>query len=89
MNRSRLRRLTLPELPDCPDSGKRSFNSQADAMRLIQHLHRTSKRLTIPLRAYLCPACHFWHMTSRENAGKPRRHLPVPPAEARPPEEQA
>ncbi|AWN22195.1 hypothetical protein DKM44_02225 [Deinococcus irradiatisoli] len=60
-------------LPDCEDTGKMSFTCQRDAVRFIRYLRHRSKRGIVPLRAYRCPLCRYWHMTSQELRGP--RHL--------------
>lgn len=44
---------------------KVKFRIEADALFYIQKLENTSTRKTIPIRAYLCPYCTSWHLTSK------------------------
>jgi hypothetical protein len=47
----------------CPVSGKHSFASETAAKAAtIQRMNRGAR--TKKLRAYQCPDCHRWHMTS-------------------------
>ena len=43
---------------------KASFSSEAVADYYIEKLKRTSVRSKKPVRAYLCPVCFTWHLTS-------------------------
>jgi len=45
---------------------KTQFATEEDARFYIKKLRRTSKRDVIPKRAYLCPKCLHWHLTSSE-----------------------
>ena len=60
----------------CP-SGKRRYRDHIGAqfaLAVIRHRRTDRRRET---RAYPCPICHGWHLTSRTaispNAAKPRR----------------
>lgn len=44
---------------------KVSYRTEKDAEDHISKLMRTSRRRPIPLRTYLCPICHTWHLTKR------------------------
>ena len=46
---------------------KASFASEAVAVYYIDKLKRTSEREIKPVRAYLCPECFTWHLTSIKN----------------------
>ena len=46
---------------------KASFSSEAVADYYIEKLKRTSVRSKKPVRAYLCPKCFTWHLTSIKN----------------------
>ena len=43
---------------------KACFSTEEMADYYIDKLKRTSKRQMKPLRAYLCPLCFTWHLTS-------------------------
>lgn len=45
--------------------GKRRFHDQAEAVRALHTLTSRSTRTTIPSRAYECPRCKGWHLTSQ------------------------
>ncbi len=45
---------------------KASFARKVDADWMIDKLVKTSKRARIPVRSYLCPKCHLWHITSQD-----------------------
>lgn len=45
---------------------KVSFADESSANFYIHKLKRTSERKTVPIRAYLCPNCNCWHLTSQE-----------------------
>ena len=44
---------------------KVKFSNEKFAVDYIEKLAKTSIRDTKPLRAYLCPYCTAWHLTSR------------------------
>ena len=46
---------------------KVKFSNEKFAVDYIEKLAKTSIRDTKPLRAYLCPYCSTWHLTSRIN----------------------
>lgn len=46
---------------------KVKFSNEKFAIDYIEKLAKTSIRDTKPLRAYLCPYCTTWHLTSRVN----------------------
>ena len=43
------------------------FNNEKAASDYIDKLTKTSTRKVIPLRSYLCPYCHTWHLTSSKD----------------------
>ena len=45
---------------------KTQFATEHDALFYIAKLKKTSKRKVLPKRAYLCPICFSWHLTSAE-----------------------
>lgn len=49
------------------DCNKVYFNNEATANEYIKKLKRTSIRLKVPQRAYLCPKCFCWHLTSQDS----------------------
>lgn len=65
----------------CEFSGKQSYASEKDAMLALDwiNLHRTAveligtryrKKAKRETRAYECPVCHSWHLTSEPDKGK-------------------
>jgi len=62
---------------DCP-SGKTGHPSQAAAHRAAIAL--AIKRTHTAMRAYPCPDCHRWHLTSSERlpTARTRRRRPAP-----------
>lgn len=46
----------------CPTTGKQVFGTQARADHFRVTLEAQERR---PYRIYLCPACGWWHLTSR------------------------
>lgn len=47
-------------------NGKRRYRSHQEAIQSLHHIKNTSKRDRQPVRAYECPRCHGWHLTSLE-----------------------
>ena len=47
---------------DCP---KTYFANEEQALFYIKKLKATSKRIKVPVRAYLCNKCFNWHLTSQ------------------------
>jgi len=45
---------------------KVSFADEEQANFYIDKLNKTSKRVVVPQRAYLCNKCLNWHLTSKE-----------------------
>jgi hypothetical protein len=45
--------------------GKRRFRDKQQALRALRTLQRVGSRQKIPVRAYQCPACNGWHLTSK------------------------
>lgn len=50
----------------CDRTGKVSYRDEHSANRAIQMISHISDREKVPGRAYLCPFCHNYHLTSRE-----------------------
>lgn len=50
----------LPNERQC--LSKRPYLTQADARRVAE---RAMKKRGVPLRAYECPNCRWWHLTKR------------------------
>jgi hypothetical protein len=47
-----------------PSCRKTIYHSREEAEDMIRHIRET--RVTHEIRAYNCPVCGFWHLTSRE-----------------------
>lgn len=47
----------------CGRNGKVRYRNHEDATRALSTLRRTGSQ-TIPRRAYRCPECAGWHLTS-------------------------
>lgn len=45
---------------------KVKYATEKNALFYIEKLKNTSKRTVVPIRAYLCPFCLCWHLTSNE-----------------------
>ncbi len=45
---------------------KVSFADERSANEYINKLKSTSERVNVPIRAYLCPQCFNWHLTSQK-----------------------
>jgi len=45
---------------------KVSFADERSANEYINKLKSTSERVNVPVRAYLCPRCFSWHLTSQK-----------------------
>lgn len=54
---------------------KVKFATEKDAVFYIDKLKKTSVREKKPLRAYLCPFCISWHLTSREDYDTPHKNV--------------
>ena len=52
---------------DKKECKKVKFSTEKDAEFYLNKLKKTSSRKNIPTRAYLCPFCTSWHLTSRES----------------------
>lgn len=50
----------------CDRTGKVSYRDEHSANRAIQMITHISDREKVPGRAYECPFCKHWHLTSRE-----------------------
>jgi hypothetical protein len=46
---------------------KASFSDEKQALFYISKLKATSSRTKVPKRAYLCPDCLNWHLTSSDD----------------------
>jgi hypothetical protein len=46
-------------------TGKTRFHDETSAKRVIVEFNRTSERDKLPVRAYQCPFCADWHITSQ------------------------
>lgn len=46
------------------------FATEKSALFYIEKLKNTSHRKVLPLRAYLCPFCTCWHLTSNKDRNK-------------------
>ena len=66
-------------LTRCPEGGKRRFRDQAEAVDAL-HSAVAARRAAIldglastrgECRAYLCPSCRGWHLTSRATSASP------------------
>ncbi len=55
---------TSEEMTECK---KTKFINEATAYLYIKKYKETSRRDTIPVRAYLCDQCLVWHVTSRSD----------------------
>ncbi|MGE5418678.1 MAG: hypothetical protein ACM3UT_00770 [Chloroflexota bacterium] len=50
--------------PIQPPCKKTIFQSQEEANDMIRHINET--RVTRNIRAYECPVCGYWHLTSKQ-----------------------
>lgn len=63
--------MTMTKLPNCPKTGKESFDTELDAMIKMSNIvmsitrHRKHRFREEPIRAYQCEFCHHWHTTSQ------------------------
>lgn len=57
------RRKKRPK-PKCPVHGKVCFDSKLDAVAAMTTIARDPRDTKKPVRAYECPACSSWHLTS-------------------------
>lgn len=48
--------------PRCPETGKRSWRSEAAALRAAAAIASNTHH---PMRPYLCPFCGYTHLTSK------------------------
>jgi hypothetical protein len=53
----------------CKHTGKRSYGSHEEAARKGVEIFGTLSVETF--RAYECPFCHWWHLTTQESADFP------------------
>ena len=49
----------------CP-SGKTRFRDHTSAATALAVAERRSTRAVVPVRAYECPTCQGWHLTSHD-----------------------
>jgi hypothetical protein len=50
-------------------TGKRKFPDRAAAKRALTYIRQSNdKRAKTPGRAYECPMCRNWHLTSQEES---------------------
>jgi hypothetical protein len=47
------------------ETGKVGFSSHRRAMMAVARIVANSRRDYVPERAYLCPFCRRWHLTSK------------------------
>lgn len=50
-------------------NGKRRYRDKADALRTVRGIALDSTREKIPVRAYECPVCNGWHISSKPDRG--------------------
>jgi acetone carboxylase gamma subunit len=50
----------------CDRTGKVSYRDEHSANRAIVNITHVSDRELVPVRAYKCPFCAHFHLTSRE-----------------------
>ena len=66
--------------PWCVASGKRSYESYADAEEALRRVRRRRRKGRRENKAYRCPECGQWHLMSNRSrkllGGRPRRELP-------------
>jgi hypothetical protein len=55
------------------ECSKTSFSDEGVANGYIEKLRKTSTRSRVPKRAYLCPVCLRWHLTSGDKENQWRR----------------
>lgn len=46
-------------------NGKRRFRDDVEAKRVLRSMRTHSTRTRIPVRAYECPICRGFHLTSK------------------------
>lgn len=46
--------------------GKRRYHDHQQAMRALRVLQQRSRRQKVQKRAYECPRCGGWHLTSQD-----------------------
>lgn len=54
--------------PKCPEHGKVCFTTQLEAVSAMATITRVPDDRKKPVRAYRCPACEAWHLTSLPKA---------------------
>jgi hypothetical protein len=52
---------------------KKSFTNHRDAQNEINNIKKHSSRSKIPMRAYYCPKCKYYHLTSISSANTKRK----------------
>lgn len=63
-SRTRPPRAKKKPRPKCPVSGKVAFQTEVDAKGALAAISRHAREKH-PVRAYRCPDCSLWHLTSR------------------------
>lgn len=54
--------------PKCPVNGKVCFDDQESAVSAMATIARDPRDIKKPIRAYQCPSCGAWHLTSMPKA---------------------
>ena len=54
-----------PKPKQCPDTGKRSFATQAEADAFLYSPQVDITRDKVPCKSYRCPHCGDWHLTAK------------------------
>jgi hypothetical protein len=58
-----------PKRKTCGIGAKRRFPDRASAIASLHTLKSHSGRDKVPARAYQCPECNGWHLTSQSPRG--------------------
>ncbi len=61
-----MKRRTFKRPPKSKKCGKSQFRDEISAKIAMAKIAVKSTELKIPTRAYRCPMCHYWHLTSQE-----------------------
>lgn len=57
--------MKRPDRNHCPNGGKFQYFSRFDAeQNMVEHYKKYRDLKRVPCGAYLCPKCHYWHLTS-------------------------
>ncbi len=56
---------------------KTKFANEKAALDYVRRLKNTSTRSIIPTRAYLCPYCETWHLTSHGSYSEKEKRLQI------------